>query len=55
MSASRCREDVAEADQHRQADAAELQVVDQLLQVDGDATGPWSGGPGRDRCAPTEK
>ena len=28
-------EDVAEPDQDRQADAAQLQVVDQLLQVDG--------------------
>ena len=37
-------QDVAEADQRRQADAAQLQVIDQLLEVDRAARHPWSGG-----------
>ena len=48
-------EDVGEADQHRQADAAQLQPIDQLLQIDGASPDPWSGAPARGRPALTEK
>ena len=42
-------EDVGEADEHREADAAELQPIDQFLQVDGACRRPSSGAPARDR------
>ncbi len=42
-------QDVREPNQHRQADAAELEPVDQLLQVDCPAPAPSSGAPARDR------
>ena len=48
-------EDVAEPDEHRQPDAAQLQVIDELLEVDGLRSGPWSGAPGRARAGEMEK
>ena len=42
-------QDVAEADENGKVDAASLQVVDELLQIDRAPTGPWSDGPGRYR------
>ena len=48
-------EDVGEADEDRQADAAELQPIDQLLEVDRPASRPSSDGPGRDQPALIEK
>ena len=42
-------QDVGEPNQHRKADAAELQAIDQFLQVDGLVPDPSSGAPARDR------
>ena len=42
-------QDVGEADEDRQADAAQLQAIDQLLQVDGAARCPSSDAPARAR------
>ena len=48
-------QDVAEADEHRQADAAQLQVVDQLLQIDRRAPDPSSGARARGPSIEIEK
>ena len=48
-------EDVAEADQDRQADAAQLQVIDQLLQVDRPVAAPSWRATRTWPLAPTEK
>ena len=48
-------QNLAEADQDRQRDSAQLQIVHQLLQIERAAAGPYSGCTYRCPFAPTEK